>query len=148
MLEIMDCIYRALVTSTIRLLRSAEFRDVVLTSLGTITFQSQDVGTPYQSLQTKLEPQVADGITGLISYTWSKFMQSNQAPALGGNTGHERICFPFNTPQNLAMSGSYQLPVDVAESTWPTATILWIWYPEDGNFRRLLFYEAELRTRL
>jgi hypothetical protein len=38
-------------------------------------------------------------------------MQSNQAPALGGNTGYERTYSPFNTPQNLAMSGSYQLPV-------------------------------------
>jgi hypothetical protein len=78
---------------------------------GTITFQSQDLGTTYQALQAKLERRVADGITGLISYTWSKFMQSNQSPALGGNTGYERTYSPFNTPQNLAMSGSYQLPV-------------------------------------
>jgi hypothetical protein len=78
---------------------------------GTITFQSQDLGTTYQALQTKLERRVSDGITGLISYTWSKFMQSNQSPALGGNTGYERTYSQFNTPQNLAMSGSYVLPV-------------------------------------
>ena len=78
---------------------------------GTITFQSQDLGTTYQALQTKLERRVSDGITALISYTWSKFMQSNQSPALGGNTGYERTYSPFNTPQNLAISGSYQLPV-------------------------------------
>jgi hypothetical protein len=78
---------------------------------GTITFQSQDLGTTYQALQTKLERRVSDGITGLISYTWSKFMQSNQSPPLGGNTGYERTYSQFNTPQNLAMSGSYQLPV-------------------------------------
>jgi hypothetical protein len=78
---------------------------------GTITFQSQDLGTTYQALQTKLERRVSDGITGLISYTWSKFMQSNQSPALGGNTGYERTYSQFNTPQNLAMSGSYELPV-------------------------------------
>jgi hypothetical protein len=78
---------------------------------GAITFQSQDLGTTYQALQAKVERRVTDGITGLISYTWSKFMQSNQSPALGGNIGYERTYSPFNTPQNLAMSGSYQLPV-------------------------------------
>jgi hypothetical protein len=78
---------------------------------GAITFQSQDLGTTYQALQAKLERRVSDGITGLISYTWSKFMQSNQSPALGGNIGYERTYSPFNTPHNLAISGSYQLPV-------------------------------------
>jgi hypothetical protein len=78
---------------------------------GTITFQSQDLGTTYQSLQSKLEHRAGNGLTGLISYTWSKFMQSNQSPALGGNSGYERTYSPFNTPQNLAMSGTYVLPV-------------------------------------
>jgi len=78
---------------------------------GTITFESQDLGTTYQALQTKLEHRAGNGITGLIAYTWSKFMQSNQSPALGGNIGYERTYSPFNTPQNLAMSGSYALPV-------------------------------------
>jgi hypothetical protein len=78
---------------------------------GTITYQSQDVGTTYQSLQSKIEHRAGNGLTGLISYTWSKFMQSNQAPALGGNSGYERTYSPFNTPQNLAISGTYVLPV-------------------------------------
>jgi hypothetical protein len=78
---------------------------------GAITFQSQDLGTTYQALQAKIERRLSDGITGLISYTWSKFMQSNQSPPLGGNIGYERTYSAFNTPQNLAMSGSYQLPV-------------------------------------
>src|SRR6266550_5775924 len=78
---------------------------------GAITFQSQDLGTTYQALQAKLERRVTDGITGLISYTWSKFMQSNKSTALGGNIGYERTYSAFNTPQDLAMSGSYQLPV-------------------------------------
>ena len=77
---------------------------------GTITFQSQDLGTTYQSMQAKLEHRAANGFTGLVSYTWSKFMQSNQSPALGGNIGYERTYSQFNTPQNLAMSGSYALP--------------------------------------
>jgi hypothetical protein len=78
---------------------------------GTITYQSQDLGTTYQSLQSKIEHRMGNGFTGLISYTWSKFMQSNQSPQLGGNLGYERTYSPFNTPQNLAMSGSYALPV-------------------------------------
>ncbi len=78
---------------------------------GTIAFQSQDLGTTYQSMQSKLERRLGNGFTGLISYTWSKFMQSNQSPALGGNTGYERTYSPFNTPQNVAISGSYALPV-------------------------------------
>jgi hypothetical protein len=77
---------------------------------GTITYQSQDLGTTYQSLQSKIEHRTGNGFTGLISYTWSKFMQSNQSPALGGNLGYERTYSPFNTPQNLAMSGTYELP--------------------------------------
>jgi len=77
---------------------------------GAITFQSQDLGTTYQSLQSKIEHRAGNGFTGLIAYTWSKFMQSNQSPALGGNTGYERTYSPYNTPQNLAMSGSYELP--------------------------------------
>ena len=77
---------------------------------GTITYQTQDLGTTYQSLQAKLEHRAGNGLTGLISYTWSKFMQFNQAPALGGNNGYERTYSPFNTPQNVAMSGTYELP--------------------------------------
>jgi hypothetical protein len=77
---------------------------------GTITMQSQDLGTTYQSLQTKLEHRAGNGFTGLVSYTWSKFLQSNESPALGGNSGYERTYSPFNTPQNLAMSGTYELP--------------------------------------
>ena len=78
---------------------------------GAIAFQSQDLGTTYQSLQSKLERRLGNGFTGLISYTWSKFMQSNQSPPLGGNSGYERTYSPFNTPQNVAISGSYALPV-------------------------------------
>lgn len=78
---------------------------------GAITYQSQDTGTTYQSLQAKLEHRAGNGLTGLVSYTWSKFLQSNQSPAVGGNAGYERTYSPFNTPQNVAMSGTYELPV-------------------------------------
>jgi hypothetical protein len=77
---------------------------------GTITMQSEDLGTTYQSLQTKIEHRASHGLTGLVSYTWSKFLQFNQSPALGGNIGYERTYSPFDTPQNLAISGTYELP--------------------------------------
>jgi len=37
-------------------------------------------------------------------------MQFNQSPALGGNLGYERTYSPFDTPQNFALSGTYELP--------------------------------------
>lgn len=76
-----------------------------------IIFQSQDLSTNYSSLQAKLDHRMSNGLSGLIAYTYSKFMQFNQAPALGGNAGYEYALSPFDTPHNVAMSGSYQLPV-------------------------------------
>jgi Carboxypeptidase regulatory-like domain len=77
---------------------------------GTITFQSQDLTDTYQSLQAKLEHRMSNGLSGLVAYTWSKFLQFNQSPSVGGNTGYEKTYSPYNTPQNLAISGTYQLP--------------------------------------
>ncbi len=75
-----------------------------------IVFQSQDLSTNYSSLQAKYEHRMSNGISGLVAYTYSKFMQFNQAPALGGNLGYEYALSPFDIPHNLAISGSYQLP--------------------------------------
>ncbi len=75
-----------------------------------ITYQSQDLSTNYNSLQTKLEHRMSNGFSGLVAYTYSKFMQFNQSPALGGNLGYEYAVSPFDTPHNIAISGSYQLP--------------------------------------
>lgn len=78
---------------------------------GTITFNTQDTQTNYNSLQAKIEHRASHGLSGLLSYTYSKFMQFNQAPALGGNVGYEYALSPFDTPHNVAASGSYELPV-------------------------------------
>jgi hypothetical protein len=77
---------------------------------GTITFQSQDLTDTYQSLQAKVEHRMSNGLSGLVSYTWSKFLQFNQSPSVGGNLGYEKTYSPYNTPQNLAASGTYELP--------------------------------------
>ena len=93
---------------------------------GTITMQSQDLGTTYQSLQSKLEHRAGNGFTGLISYTWSKFLQSNESPALGGKSGYERTYSPFNTPQNLAISGTYELPFGHRRKYLASSKGLWM----------------------
>ena len=90
MSETTDCIYKALMTSMIRLRRGCVQARRPYQPWGTITFQSQDLGTTYQASSRRSSAVSRNGITGLISYTWSKFMQSNQSPQLGGNTGYER----------------------------------------------------------
>ncbi len=119
---------------------------------GTITFQSQDLTDTYQSLQAKVEHRMSNGLSGLVSYTWSKFLQFNQSPAVGGNLGYEKTYSPYNTPQNLAISGTYQLPfgkgrqflgnsnrlVDAALGGWQVQTIIvlrsgWPFTPTVGS---------------
>lgn len=78
---------------------------------GTITFNTQDTSTNYNSLQAKIDHRQSHGLSGLLSYTYSKFMQFNQSPALGGNTGYEYANSPYDTPHNVAGSMSYELPV-------------------------------------
>ena len=78
---------------------------------GAITFQTQDTQTNYNALQAKIEHRTTFGLSGLVAYTFSKFMQFNQAPALGGNTGYEYALSPFDTPHNVAISETYALPI-------------------------------------
>ncbi len=78
---------------------------------GTIAFNTQDLSTNYSSLQAKLEHRESHGLQLLVAYTYSKFMQFNQSPALGGNTGYEYALSPYDLPHNVAISGSYRLPI-------------------------------------
>ncbi len=105
---------------------------------GTITYESQDQGATYESLQAKLEHRASNGLTGLVSYTFSKMLQETQTPAVGGNLGYEHTYSPYNTPENLAISGTYELPfgknrmflnnanraVDLALGGWQIQTII------------------------
>ncbi len=78
---------------------------------GPIAMQSQDMDALYESLQTKVQHRMSNGLSGLVSYTWSKFLQEAQTPQVGGNLGYEHTYSPFDIPQNLAISGTYILPV-------------------------------------
>jgi hypothetical protein len=78
---------------------------------GTINYFSQDVSTIYHSLQAKLEKRLSAGLWYLLSYTFSKSIQHQNAPATGGNTAWERSLTDFDIPHNLAASWGYELPV-------------------------------------
>ncbi len=77
---------------------------------GSMTFQSQDQGATYQSLQAKWQHRMNNGLAMLVSYTFSKFLQKTQTPQVGGDGAYERTYSPFDVPQNLAISGTYILP--------------------------------------
>ena len=81
------------------------------TQWANITFQTQDLSSNYDSLQTKFEHRFSHGFSALASYTYSKWLQFNQSPQLGGNTGYEYALSPYDVPHNLAVSGTLELPV-------------------------------------
>jgi hypothetical protein len=76
-----------------------------------IAYQTQDMSNHYDSLQSKFEHRFHRGFSALVAYTFSRSLQYNQASTLGGNTAYEYARAPFDTPHNIAISGSYQLPV-------------------------------------
>jgi hypothetical protein len=78
---------------------------------GSMTFQSQDNGATYQSLQTKFQRRMSNGLAMMVSYTWSKFLNIQQTPAAGGDGAYEHTYSPFDIPHNLAISGTYMVPV-------------------------------------
>jgi carboxypeptidase family protein len=78
---------------------------------GAINYFSQDVSTIYHSLQAKMEKRLSAGVWYLLSYTFSKSIQHQNSPAVGGNTAWERSLTDFDIPHNLAASWGYELPV-------------------------------------
>jgi hypothetical protein len=78
---------------------------------GTINFNTSDLSTNYNSLQSKFEHRAGNGLTATAAYTYSKFFQFNQSPSLGGNTGYEYALSSSDIPHNLALSATYSLPV-------------------------------------
>ncbi len=78
---------------------------------GSINYFSQDVSSSYHALQAKLEKRVSAGLWYLASYSFSKSMIHQNAPAKGGNTAWERSLAEFDVPHNLAFSLGYELPV-------------------------------------
>jgi hypothetical protein len=76
-----------------------------------ITYQTQDMSNHYDSLQAKYQHRFSYGFSALAAYTYSKVLQYNQSSVLGGNTAYEYALAPFDVPHNIAISGSYELPI-------------------------------------
>jgi hypothetical protein len=77
---------------------------------GSITYNGQDASSFYNSLQVKYERRSANGFWYLVSYTYSKNMFTQDAPAAGGDYAYQRALASFDIPQNLTVSSGYSLP--------------------------------------
>jgi len=75
-----------------------------------ITFQTQDMNSNYNSLQVKYDHRFSHGFSALVAYTYSKWLQYAQTPALGGVQGYEYALSSSDIPHNVAISGTVQLP--------------------------------------
>jgi len=78
---------------------------------GSLSYNSQDQSATYQSLQAKWQQRMNHGLSAMVSYTYSKFLQKTQTPQAGGDWAYEKTYSPFDVPQILAISGTYLLPV-------------------------------------
>jgi hypothetical protein len=77
---------------------------------GSISYFNDTQETTYHSLQTSLEQRTHGGLFYLASYTWSKSLTTQNAPAVGGNGGREKARSGFDVPHNIAISAGYELP--------------------------------------
>ena len=71
----------------------------------------------YNALLIKAEKRFASGFQYLVSYTWSKTLTDSALSAFGRsgpqdtfNRGAEKALSPYDIPQNLVISFTYQLP--------------------------------------
>jgi hypothetical protein len=78
---------------------------------GAISYFSQDMSSDYHALQVKTEKRYGSGIWYLLSYTYSKSIVIQDAPAAHGDFYFERALSSFDVPQNLAFNLGYALPV-------------------------------------
>jgi hypothetical protein len=76
---------------------------------GAITMNSQDISTIYHSLQVKLEKRLSAGLWYMGSYSFSRTIVHEPAPALGINAW-EKALADFDIPHNFAWSTGYALP--------------------------------------
>lgn len=76
-----------------------------------ISFQTQDMNSNYGSLQAKYDHRFSRGFSALVAYTYSRWLQYQQQPSLGGVQGYEYSLSPSDVTHNLAISGTFQVPV-------------------------------------
>jgi len=71
----------------------------------------------YHALQAKIQKRMANGITGIIAYSWSKSISDGDVQAGGGPGGQtfynrrlEKAISDTDVPQSLTLSFLYELP--------------------------------------
>jgi hypothetical protein len=77
---------------------------------GNLNIHSQAMSSAYHAFQTKLQKRPSRGFWYLVSYTFSKSMNTIPAPEIGGNYTYETGLASFDIPHLLAMSFGAELP--------------------------------------
>jgi hypothetical protein len=99
----------------------------------------------YNSLQVEANRRFSRGLMLLVAYTWSKSIDNGNSGWFGSENGpagssaiqnaydikSNRSVSAYDTPQNLAVSGSWELPVGRGKRWLPSGPLSWIL----GNWR-------------
>jgi hypothetical protein len=85
--------------------------------LNIIELANPNGNSTYHALQTKLTRRLSNGMTLLVSYTWSKSLSDGNVMAGGGPAGQdfynrrlEKSLSTDDVPQNLSIAYTYELP--------------------------------------
>jgi hypothetical protein len=97
------------------------FPQYVTTLAGSRALSSATLGnSTYHSLQAKLEKRFSKGFFALVAYSWSKGLTDADSNSVGNGAvlgrnnydrGLDKIVTPFNRPQRLVGSFTYELPI-------------------------------------
>ena len=98
----------------------------------------------YNSLQVELNRRYAHGLMLLVAYTWSKVIDNGNSGWFGSENGGDstsiqdtynlksnRSVSSYDVPQNLVVSGSWELPVGRGKRWAPGGPLSWVL----GNWR-------------
>ncbi len=77
---------------------------------GNLNIHSQAMSSKYHAFQAKLQKRPSAGFWYLVSYTFSKSMNTIPAPEVGGNYTYGTGLASFDIPHLLAMSFGAELP--------------------------------------
>jgi hypothetical protein len=96
-----------------------------------ITFTDSMGNSEYNALQMRIQRRYSNGISLLVSYTWSKSIDLGSGGLVGDiairnvtNVGWERGLSSHNTPQRLVTSYTYALPVGARQKYKVTNRVL------------------------
>ncbi|MGH9161898.1 MAG: TonB-dependent receptor domain-containing protein [Vicinamibacteraceae bacterium] len=76
-----------------------------------INFFDDTGSTVYHALQAKWEQRPSAGLWYLVSYTYSKALETFPTPAVGGTFAMEKRVSNLSVPHNFSLNFSYELPV-------------------------------------